>query len=317
MTLQENLHSVLTNSKNLIPSLNNPFDMDTDTPINVGIDKVRIGCILKPPFYRDENDLNWGPKGGSTSWPLTDTEKVYLYTNVINGVHRGYMTFNPARIIDPCGITCASWAETLEVIERVARIVHEHFFVFEPTTYGLDMYSLHLTADFSPVPDMQCVMNKAKTIRAFRGNKPRAYFAQNGIDIETVYFDSESRGQIRIYDKSVEAGLPISVLRIEYETERKLHIADGTPQVGDINDETIQRLFRTRLEPVIKALNPTRERFVDQIIANRTDLKRLIQICGIEFLNRLGIYPPLSQSVKDNRRDFDKKYFYTQIEDIL
>ena len=59
------------------------------------------------------------------------------------------------------------------------------------------------------------------------------------------------------------------------------------------------------------------ERFVDQIIANRTDLKRLIQICGIEFLNRLGIYPPLSQSVRDNRRDFDKKYFYSQIEDIL
>jgi hypothetical protein len=87
--------------------------------------------------------------------------------------------------------------------------------------------------------------------------------------------------------------------------------------VRDITDETIQRLFRTRLEPVIRALNPTRERFVDQIIANRTDLKRLIQICGIEFLNRLGIYPPLSQSIKDNRRDFDKKYFYTQIEDIL
>jgi hypothetical protein len=317
VTLQEILDSVLTNSKNLIPPLNNPFDMDTDTPINVGIDKVRIGCILKPPYYRDENDFNWGLKGGSTSWPLTDTEKVYLYNNVINGVRRGYMTFNPARIIDPCGITCASWAETLEVIERVARIVHEQFFVFEPTTYGLDMYSLHLTADFSSVPDMQRVMNKAKTIRAFRGNKPRVYFAQNGVDIETVYFDSESRGQIRIYDKSVEAGLPISVLRIEYETERKLHLADGTPQVGDITEEIIQRLFRTRLEPVIKALSPTRERFVDQIIANRTDLKRLIQICGIEFLNRLGIYPPLSQSFKDNKREFDKKYFYTRIEDIL
>jgi len=317
MTLLENLDSVLTNSKNLIPPLNNPFGIDTDTPINVGIDKVQIGCILQPPFYRDEEDFRWNWKGGKAFWPITDTEGVSLYTNIINGVHRGYMTFNPARIIDPYGITCASWAETLEAIERIARIVHEQFFVFEPTTYGLDMYSLHLTADFSPISDMQHVMNKAKTIRPFRGNKPHAYFAQNGIDIETVYFDSESRGQIRIYDKSVEAGLPISVLRIEYETVRKLHVADGTPQVGDITNETIQQLFRTRLEPVIKTLNPTRRRFVDQIIANRTDLKRLIQICGIEFLNRIGVYPPLSQSFKDNKREFDKKYFYTQIEDIL
>ena len=317
MTLMENLDSVLTNSKNLIPVLNNPFDMDTDTPINVGIDMVRIGCILQPPYYRDENDFNWGLKGGSASWPLTDTERVYLFTNVMNGVRRGYMTFNPARIIDPCGITCASWAETVEVIQRVARIVYKQFFIFEPTTYGLDMYGLHLTADFAPVPDMQRVMNKAKTIRAFRGNKPHVYFAPNGIDIETVYFDSESRGQIRIYDKSVEAGLDVLTLRIEYETERKFHQADGTPQVGDISDETIQRFLRTRLEPVIKALNPTQERFVDQIIANKTDLKRLIQICGIEFLNRLSIYPPLSQSCKDNKREFDKKYFYTKIEDIL
>jgi hypothetical protein len=317
VTPQENLDSVLTNSKKLIPSFNNPFDMDTDTPINVGIDKVHVGCILQPPYYRDSQDLDWDSKGGSTSWPLIGNEKVYLYTNVINGVHRGYMTFNPAKIIDPCGITCASWTETLEVIARVARIVHEQFFIFEPTTYGLSIYSLHLTADFSPIPDMQRVMKKAMTLRAFRGKKPHAYFAPNGIDIQTVYFCSESRGKIRIYDKSVEAGLAVPTLRIEYETVRKLHKAEGTPLVGDITDETIQRLFRKRLEPVIKALNPTHERFVDQIIANRTDLKRLIQICGIEFLNRLGIYPPLSQSIKDNRRDFDKKYFYTQIEDIL
>jgi hypothetical protein len=317
VTPQENLDSVLTNSKNLIPLLNNPFDMDTDTPINIGIDMVRVGFILQPPYFRDANDIDWKSKGGHASWPLSDTERVYLFTNRINGVHRGYMTFNPARIIDPCGITCASWDETVEAIKRVARIIYKQFFIFEPMPNEFDVYSIHLTADFGPIPDMQCVMNKSKTMKAFRGNKPHVYFAQNGLDIETVYFDSESRGKFRIYDKSAEAGLPIPILRIEYETVRKLHQADGTPQVRDITDETIQRLFRTRLEPVIRALNPTHERFVDQIIANRTDLKRLIQICGIEFLNRLGIYPPLSQSIKDNRRDFDKKYFYTQIEDIL
>ena len=43
MTLLENLDSVLTNSEELTPSSNNPFDIDTDTPVNVGIDKVRIG----------------------------------------------------------------------------------------------------------------------------------------------------------------------------------------------------------------------------------------------------------------------------------
>lgn len=317
MTLMENLDSVLTNSKNLIPSLNNPFDMDTDTPINVGIDKVRIGCILKPPYYRDENDLNWGPKGGSTSWPLTDTEKVYLYTNVINGVHRGYMTFNPARIIDPCGITCASWDETLEAIERIARIAYEQFFVFEPTTNGLDMYGMHLTADFAPIPDMQRVLNKAKESRAFKRIKPRGFWSEDGSRIESVYFNSKSRGTLKFYDKSVEANLAIPMLRIEYETVRPLHKAEGLEKVEDINKSVIDGLFKSRIEPVVKAISPTRERYVDQILADKRDARTLIQICGREFLGGFGVFPAIGQTEKYNRREFEDKYFYGQIDEIL
>jgi hypothetical protein len=291
--------------------------MDTDTPINVGIDKVRIGCILKPPYYRDENDLNWGPKGGSTSWPLTDTEKVYLYTNVINGVHRGYMTFNPARIIDPCGITCASWDETLEAIERIARIAYEQFFVFEPTTNGLDMYGMHLTADFAPIPDMQRVLNKAKESRAFKRIKPRGFWSEDGSRIESVYFNSKSRGTLKFYDKSVEANLAIPMLRIEYETVRPLHKAEGLEKVEDINKSVIDGLFKSRIEPVVKAISPTRERYVDQILADKRDARTLIQICGREFLGGFGVFPAIGQTEKYNRREFEDKYFYGQIDEIL
>jgi len=317
MTLLENLDSVLTNSKNLIPSLNNPFDMDTDTPINVGIDKVRIGCILKTPYYRDKEDFQWNWKGGWAFWPITDTEGVSLYTNFMNGVCRGYMTFNPARIIDPCGITCASWAETLVAIEGIARLAFEHFFIFDPTTYGLDMYGMHLTADFAPIPDMQRVLNKAKEVRAFRGVKPRGFWSEDGSRIESVYFNSKSRGTLKFYDKSVEANLAIPMLRIEYETVRPLHKAEGLTKVENLNESVIQNLFKSRIEPVVKALNPTKETLVDMILANRRDAKTLIQICGREFLNRLGVYPPLGQTFKDNKRDFESKYHYSQIEDIL
>ena len=317
MTLLENLDSVLTNSKNLIPSLNNPFDMDTDTPINVGIDKVRIGCILKPPYYRDKEDFQWIGKGGKAFWPVTDTEGVYLFTNVMNGVPRGYLTFNPARIIDPCGITCASWDETLEAIERIARIAYEQFFVFEPTTNGLDMYGMHLTADFAPIPDMQRVLNKAKEARAFRGVKPRGFWSEDGSRIESVYFNSKSRGTLKFYDKSVEANLAIPMLRIEYETVRPLHKSSGLEKVEDINESVIDCLFKSRIEPVVKAISPTRERYVDQILANKRDSKTLIQICGREFLARFGVFPTTGQTEKHNKRDFDDKYFYGQIDEIL
>ena len=255
MTLLENLDSVLTNSKNLIPSLNNPFDTDTDTPINVGIDKVRVGCILQPPFYRDKEDFQWIWKGGKAFWPLTDTEGVSLYTNVMKGVHRGYMTFNPARIIDPYGITCASWAETLEAIERIARIAYEQFFVFEPTTSGLDMYGMHLTADFAPIPDMQRVLNKAKEIRAFRGIKPRGFWSEDGSKIESVYFKSKTRGTLKFYDKSVEANLAVSTLRIEYETVRQLHKAESLTKVEDINELIIDDLLNQSSKPSIQLKN--------------------------------------------------------------
>ncbi len=317
MTLLENLDSVLTNSKELIPSLNNPFDLDTDTPINVGIDKVRVGCILKPPYYRDKEDFQWIGKGGKAFWPVTDTEGVSLYTNVMKGVHRGYITFNPARIIDPYGITCASWAETLEAIERIARIAYEQFFVFEPTTNELDMYGLHLTADFAPIPDMQRVLNKAKEARAFRGIKPRGFWSEDGSRIESVYFTSKSRGTLKFYDKSVEANLAIPMLRVEYETVRPLHKAEGLTKVESINELIINDLFKSRIEPVIKAINPTKERHVDQILANKRDARTLIQICGREFLRGFGIFPAIGQTEKTNRREFDSRYHYSQIEDVL
>jgi hypothetical protein len=143
------------------------------------------------------------------------------------------------------------------------------------------------------------------------------YWSADGRRLESVYFKTKSRGTLKFYDKSVEANLAIPMLRIEYETVRPLHKATGLSKVKDINESVIRDLFKSRIEPVVKAINPTRERHVDQILSNKSDAKTLIHICGIEFLNRLGIYPPLSQSIKDNRRDFDRKYFYTQIEDIL
>lgn len=317
MTLQENLDSVLTNSKNLIPPLNNPFDIDTDTPINVGIDKIRIGCILKKPYYRAGSDIRWNSGGGKAFWPITEQTSMSLYTNRKKGVYRGYITFNPAKIIDPCGITCTSWDETLVAIGGCAQMAYEQFFVFEPTLYDLEMYGMHLAADFPHIPDMQRVLNKAKESRAFRGIKPMGYWSADGRRLESVYFKTKSRGTLKFYDKSVEANLAIPMLRIEYETVRPLHKATGLSKVKDINESVIRDLFKSRIEPVVKAINPTRERHVDQILSNKSDAKTLIHICGIEFLNRLGIYPPLSQSIKDNRRDFDRKYFYTQIEDIL
>lgn len=317
MTLLENLDSVLTNSEELIPSINNPFDIDTDTPVNVGIDKVRVGCILKPPYYRDKEDFQWNWRGGKAFWPVTETEGISLFTNLMKGVYRGYITFNPARIIDPKGTTCASWAETLEVIERIARIAYKEFFVFEPTTNGLDMYGMHLAADFAPIPDMQRVLTRAKEVRAFRGIKPRGFWSEDGGRVESVYFISKSRGTLKFYDKSVESNLAIPMLRIEYETVRPLHKAEGLDKVENISESAIRDLFKSRIEPVIKAINPTMESHVDQILTNKRDSKTLIQICGREFLSRLGIYPSIGQTEKNNRRAFDDKYFYGQIEEIL
>ena len=316
--MKENLPSPLTNSKHLTPILNNPFDMDTDTPINVGIDKVRVGVVLKDPYLRDEDD--WLPTndgGMKASWPITEETGIFAYVNSYRGVARGYITFNPSRIIDPNGTTCASWDETLVAIGGCAERAYRELFIFEPTLYDLDMYSLHMTADFAPIPDMQRVMKKAQQLEVFRRVKPRTFLSAGGKAIESVYFQTSTQGQIKFYDKSVEANLSVPTLRIEWEIPRKFFVANGLPKVGDITDDVIQNLFETKLGPVIKALRPSEGKLVDEILANTKETKTLLHICGREFLARLNIHPKITEQFKRNKREFDKKYFYVGIEDIL
>ena len=317
MSQDENLLEVLTNSKKSIPVLNNPFDIATDQPIQLGIDKVKVGCVLIPPFHLDYEEMTPHEDGRKATWPITEHANLSMFTHKKRGVHRGYLTFNPSRIIDPFGITCATWNETLATIGLCAQIAYEQFFVFEPNMNKLDMWSMHLSADFGPIADMQRVLNAAKNTQAFRGANPHAYFDTNGTDIQTVYFESATRGKFRIYDKTAQAGLSSPILRVEYETTRKLHMAEGTPKVGDMTNEVVQRLFKSRLEPLIRALNPLQRRSVDEIIANTADTRTLIQICGREFLSQHSIYPPTGKTYVNNKRDFQKKYPYTRIEDIL
>jgi hypothetical protein len=107
------------------------------------------------------------------------------------------------------------------------------------------------------------------------------------------------------------------MLRIEYETVRPLHKAEGLEKVEDINKSVIDGLFKSRIEPVVKAISPTRERYVDQILADKRDARTLIQICGREFLGGFGVFPAIGQTEKYNRREFEDKYFYGQIDEIL
>ena len=316
--MRENLPLPLTNSKHLTPILNNPFDMDTDTPINVGIDKVRVGVVLKKPYLRDENDWWPGKKGGiNTTWQITEETGIFAHVKSYRGVTRGFLTFNPSRIIDPHGTTCSSWEETLRAISGVAQIAWNHVFIFQPTLLELDVYSLHLAADFAPVPDMQRVLKKAQQLEVYRRVKPITYMSAGGKRIESVYLTTRTQGKIKFYDKSVEANLSVPTLRIEQETSRKFHTAHGLSKVGDISEDVIQELFKTELGPVIKALKPTEENLVDEILANTKETKTLLHICGREFLARRQIHPKITEQFKRNKREFDKKYFYVDIEDIL
>ncbi len=316
--MKENLPLPLTNSKHLTPILNNPFDMDTDTPINVGIDKVRVGVVLKDPYLRDKDDWQPTNDGGMKSWwPITEETGISAYVISYRGVTRGFITFNPSKIIDPHGTTCASWNETLVAISGCAEIAYKELFNFEPTLFGLDMYSVHLTADFAPIPDMQRVLKKAQQLEVYRRVKPPTYMSAGGKRIETVYLTTRTKGKIKFYDKSVEANLSVPTLRIEQETSRKFHTAHGLSKVGDITEDVIQELFKTELGPVIKALKPTEENLVDEILANSKETKTLLHICGREFLARRQIHPKITEQFKRNKREFDKKYFYVDIEDIL
>ena len=293
--MKENLPSPLTNSKHLIPILNNPFDMDTDTPINVGIDKVRVGCILKPPYFRDEEDWQPTKEGDMKTWyPITEETGFSAYVNSNRGVVRGYITFNPSRIIDPHGTTCASWDETLIAIQGVVQIAYNHVFNCKTILDELDVYSLHLAADFAPVPDMQRVLKKAQQLEVYRRAKPMTYMSAGGKRIESVYLTTRTQGKIKFYDKSVEANLSVPTLRIEQETTRKFHTAHGLSKVGDITDDVIQELFKTELGPVIKALKPTEENLVDEILANTKETRTLLHICGREFLARRQIHPKIT-----------------------
>jgi len=317
MTTVENISSVLTNSAHLLPKLINPFTDGTDIPINLGIDKIQVGFVLDRPWYRDREDFISDGRGLKAQWPITEDVTLSVYSSFRKGVTRGFLTYNPSRLIDPHGITCANWEETAHSLERVASLAFDHFFHFSEPLENFDIYSFHLTADFGPISDMERVMRAATKLKPFRGVKPRTYLGHGGEATETVYFKSKRMGQIRIYDKAKQAGLSRPVLRIEFETSRKFHLDDGTHKVGLISTETLDRLFRSRLEPIIQALKPMERYRVDEILADDCDRRTLIELCGRSYMAERHVYPPASQSFQRRLRGFFKKYPYESVEDFF
>lgn len=315
--MDDSVVSVLTNSRNLIPELINPFDVGTDTPINVGIDKIRVGMVLDAPFLRDREDFTPQRGGLMATWPITENASLNFFANRKRGVWRGYFTFNPARLIDPDGITLASWEETLVAIGRSAQLAYEHFFCFRPGIDHLDVYGMHLAADFGPIQSMEGVLRRCATLRAFRGVKPKAWFTLDGRNLETVEFKSKASGTVTFYDKSRESNLALPVLRAELKTVRNIHTKLNLTTVGQVTSDAVQRLFRTRLEKLIQTLNPLRAHRADEILAQPQDRRTLISMCGYEYLAQHGYFPPKSATFKRLESSFADQYPHSVLEELM
>ena len=315
--MDDSVVSVLTNSRNLIPELNNPFDVGTDTPINVGIDKIRVGIVLDEPYFRDKEDFTPQRGGLMATWPITENASLNLFANKKRGVWRGYFTFNPARLFDPDGITLASWEETLVAIGHSAQLAYNQFFCFRQGIDHLDVYGMHLAADFGPIQSIEGVLRRSATLRAFRGVKPKAWFALDGKNLETVEFKSKASGTVTFYDKSRESNLALPVLRAELKTVRKVHTDLNLTTVGQVTSDAIQMLFRTRLERLIQTLSPLKSHSVDEILAQPQDCRTLVGMCGYEYLAQHGYFPPKAATFKRQESSFADRYPHSSLEELL
>jgi hypothetical protein len=224
----------------------------------IGIDKLAFG--MYPWSIRPEAEYEWdtkkflnnhrpGHEYTRTFISVTGHKVfVYLKTNADGSPPFMKVSFNPSE-----GSHLVSVADSLEIARAIIDET-ETLVVHAGDINDSTIQTVHITADFAPIADLQYALRTTEAARPKKGWQPivrRSTGHRGGV---SVTHKTKSAGEVMAYDKSAEAGLPEPTLRIEAKVFKKARSKYGLNQLRDLTDERAQDTFLDLIEPFTAAL---------------------------------------------------------------
>lgn len=290
--------------------------------LRVGIDRLAVSFPVRS-IYKATFD-HWG-----STWVHATTQKTRVSTQIpqgqgsarfsVNPVSTGltgYLEFNPSTILygkKSCQI--ARLDQTLEILQNFLEEID--LLVDRPIPASeFKVSRLDISVDIPNAMNIQGVLDHAGRHSCTSRKKTNSWRSKKGL--ESVACRSKSSDGWLLYDKSLQAGLPGSVLRCEVVIRRRKMKHYHCNTIGDLSESVCLAAFQTITQNLSSGLQNLARGTIDEILSSPTETEILVYLIGLEMLNRHGYFP----SVTNHRRlsklePFKSKYGYTTYEDLL
>ena len=288
----------------------------------VGIDRLAVSFPV-----RSINEANidlWSKK-----WVNAATRKPKFSTHIPQGqggavfkVQRfstgltGYLEFNPSTILygkKSCNI--ARLDQTLEILNDLLEEVD--LLIDRPVPASQFKVSrLDIAVDVPNVMNVQGVLDHAGKHSCTSRKKTQSWRSKKGL--ESVVWRGKSSDGWTLYDKSLQTGLPGSVLRCEVEIKRRKMKHYQCNTVGDLSEHVCLAAFQSITQNLAIGLQNLSRGSIDEILSSPAETEILVDLIGMEILGQYGYFA----SISNNRRltkfePFKAKYGYTTYLDLL
>lgn len=282
-----------------------------DRPRDYGVDYVELAFgIREPGDIKSTRYVTWKPRGYDTpdgpvvSWGWLEiiykahTIRLKAYRSESLG-WRGFLHFNPARIVDPAGIGLCRPRDLYDVIEEVMGVVSQHVRPLGPSV-SFSVRRIDVARNFSGVVSPTNYLTGLFGVYRPHAKSTSLIKGRDG-QIGTLRSGSGSGGWVSLYDKHLEAPhvAPPGTMRFEIQARRSwCQRFGGIYTVSDLTPFNLDKLTRNRirwfgLERDVMTSNTACEK----ILLNR-DLEKREQDGLIRYVleTRLGIKPTASVS---------------------
>lgn len=251
-----------------------------------------------PEPWREQisNGGEWSHKW-STSLPIgegwVDVEVKKRFPGLV-----AYVWFNPTTCLyGPKSASIARLDDALYVTGEVLDAVM-HWITPACSNEEMLLSRVDATLDVVHVSDVQRLLRLVRDAPG-RGKAAKTEYAAGGL-IQTVTKRAKTTGGYCVYNKGLQTGTDQNLVRFEV-TARRRRLAQISPRLGDLTDESLRRIALNTLNPVLDYLTLTPTSPLDDILTDPTETKSLLEMLGIGLLQCLGHYPKVTTYMKTKK----------------
>lgn len=294
----------------------------SDPLLELGVDKLKV-CFPLTRILAGSED--WASckeeRGGLRPSAVVGQQWMPLgYHGFSTGISTkngqlGWVEFNPSKIANKNG-KLVGITRTMELLLEALQHT-QSLYVIHSDLSEFAIHRLDLTVDFSPVADMQYLLDLAAKASPFRAISPAIRQHPKTGEKESVTHATRSTSCVICYDKSKKENNNSKTFRFEVQAKRDDLREMGLNSIADISEEKARKVFNKRAQPFIDLCVSTPKTWIDEIITSKEDKNTFIYSAGYEYVEINGRKLAMTPHQRRKYRKFKKKWPHRRIQDLF